>query len=422
MKRVRRLSEIEVRRAGPGWHNDGGGLYLRVDKTGGAYWFFRWGSRGRRYFSLGPRHTLRLKSARTKAAECQAAVRVHRDPQAEHKAKRKAAKLAAAGEVTLTEVIDRYFAAHQPEWGAKMARDFRNRLRTHIEPTLGKCAVSEIDTDHVVRVLTPLWTKETVKLAQLAQRSMAKVLDYAKTSKLRTGENPAQWKGHLDQLLASPEKLAPLQHYPAMPYAEVPAFLEELRKVPGNVARCLEFLVLTAARRDEARDAVWEEMDGYGTWTVPPERMKMDRAHRVPLSDYAQMVLQQVPAPVGLLAKGRIFRGEEGGRFGNSAMNDLLEDMRPGMGYTVHGFRSAFRDWSAEKTSFSDTVCELALAHKVGKGVVQAYLRTDMLDERRKLMEARGALLRRRNCRAGRRHTDPWASAWMKPSEVNVRG
>jgi integrase len=422
MKRVRRLSEIEVRRAGPGWHNDGGGLYLRVDKTGGAYWFFRWGSQGRRYFSLGPRHILTLRSARTKAAECQTVVRDHRDPRAEHKAKRTAAKLAAANEVTFTQVIDRYFVVHQSKWGAATARDWRNRLRTHIEPALGEYAVSAIDTKLVVQALTPLWTKEMVKVGQQAQRAMAKLLDFAKTSDLRTGDNPAQWKGHLDQLLASPEKLAPVQHYPAMPYAEVPAFLAELRQVPGVVARCFEFCVLTATRRDEARNALWPEIEGYTwTWIIPAARMKMERAHRVPLSEHAQAVLQQIPAPKDSLAKGRIFQGRSGGGFGNSAMNDLLDDMRPGSGYTVHGFRSSFRDWAAEQTSFSHNACELALAHEVGSDTEQAYLRTDMLDERRKLMEAWG-----RFC-AGETAVPAGAvpiraSAWMKSGEVNVKG
>jgi integrase len=355
---------------------------------------FRWGAGGKNYHSIGPVHNFSLQQAREKVRELRKLVSEGGDPRVIRKAARTAAKLAQTGETTFTEVIDRYVAVHQLEWGKRTTREFRNRLRTYAEPVLGECAISALNTALVLQVLQPLWVCETVKNGQRLQQSIERIWSYAKISHLCSGDNPAQWKGHLRELLASPEKLAPVKHRAAMPYAEIPAFLEKLRKVPGNVARCLEFLILTATRRDEARDAMWEDMDGCGIWIIPAARMKMERAHRVPLSDEAQMVLQQVPAPAGLLAKGRIFPGEGGGRFGNSAMNKLLEDMCPGKGYTTHGFRSAFRDWAAEKTSFPDKACELALAHKVGNAVEAAYLRTDMLDERRKLMEVWGRFCR----------------------------
>jgi integrase len=391
MKRVRRLSELEVRRADPGWHNDGGGLYLRVDKTGGAYWFFRWGAQGRCYFSLGPRHTLTLRSARDKAQEYQAVVRDHRDPRAERKAKRKAAKVAAANDVTLTQVIDRYFAAHKDEWGATHARDWRSRLKRYIEPVLGDYPAAEIDTNLVVQALTPIWTPDTIELGKRIQRSLERILDYAKTSGLRAGDNPARWKAHLADLLASPTKVSSVEHYAAMPYADIPAFLQELQQRSGVDARCLEFLILTGVRRDEARGAFWSEIRG-NTWLIPAARMKMERDHRVPLSKQAEAVLDQMgPESNGLIFPGR---RDGSGRLGNSVLNDLLKEMRPGSGYTVHGFRSAFRDWMADQTDFSRQVCEKALAHKVGSDIEEAYLRSDLLEKRRQLMEAWGRYCR----------------------------
>jgi integrase len=388
MKQVRRLTALDVRRASSGWHNDGAGLYLRVDKTGGAYWFFRWGANGRHYLSLGPRHSLDLQAARAKAQECQQVVRDGRDPRAERAAKRTAAKLAAASEASLREVIDRYFDAHKDEWEPSTARDWRNRLRRYIEPALGDYPVSEINTNLVVRALTPIWTPATVKLGKLAQQSLERVLGYAKTSGLRVGDNPAQWRGHLDDLLASPTKISSVEHQAAMPYADIPRFFQELRQRSGVDARCLEFLILTATRRKEARGALWSEIRG-NTWLIPAVRMKMERDHRVPLSKPAQAVLEQMPVSDGL-----IFSREPGCQLGNSVLQDLLRELCPGSGYTTHGFRSAFRDWAAEQTNYPREVCEKALAHEVGNAVEQAYQRSDLLELRRQLMEAWGRFCR----------------------------
>jgi integrase len=382
MKRVHRLSALDVRRAGPGWHNDGGGLYLRVDKTGGAYWFFRWGAGGENYLSLGPRHALELRSARTKAQECQQLVRDGRDPRAERAAARTAAKVAAASQVTFTEVVDRYYAAHQQAWKPEVARDWRSRLRNYIEPILGDYPVAEINTNLVVKVLTPIWTPAKIKVAKPAQQAMERVFAYAKSSDLGVRENPAQWRGHLDALLASSTKLAAVTSHAALPYAEIPAFFDELRQRPGIEARCLEFLILMAARRDEARSAFWSEIKG-NTWLIPAARMKAKREHRVPLSKAAEAVLDQIPVSDGLIFS------RAGRLFGHNAMQHLLTELRPG--YTTHGTaRSAFRDWAAEQTNFSREVCERALAHKVGDATEEAYFRSDLLEQRRQLMEVWG--------------------------------
>jgi integrase len=384
MKRVPNLSALDVRRAGPGWHNAGAGLYLRVDKTGGAYWFFRWGAGGSKYFALGPRHAHDLRTARAKAQECHQLVLGGKDPRAERVANRAAAKLAVAKQVSLTEVIDRYAAVHRDEWGAATARDWRNRLRKYVEPTLGEYSVSEIDTNLVVKVLSPIWAPITSKLGKRIQESLERVFAYAKTSGLPVGDNPAQWRGHLDNLLASPGKVASVEHRAAMPYADVPAFFQKLRQRQGVDARCLEFLILTATRRGEARGALWSEIKG-NTWLIPAARMKMERDHRVPLSKQAEAVLEQMPAGDGL-----IFSRAPGRQMGNSVLNALLKELCLGAGYTVHGFRCTFRDFAAEQTNFPREICEKALAHKTGNAVEEAYQRSDLLERRRQLMETWG--------------------------------
>jgi integrase len=375
-RQIGKLTALQIRRAKPGWHNDGGGLYLRADKGGGRYWFFRWAKGGSKYLALGPEHTITLTRAREKARACRELLVDGRDPKKE----RAAATLEAQRQASFSEVASRYFEAHKPAWSQKHAEDWHSTVQRYAEPVLGALPVTGIDTGLVLKVLEPLWTVKTQTASRLRGRIEA-VLDFAKSRGLRDGDNPARWRGHLDNLLPGVRKLALPKHHAALPYADVPAFVAELRKFPGTPARCLEFLILTAARTAEARCAVWEEISSGGdVWTIPAARMKTRKSHRIPLSRAARKVLDKMRKE----RRGpHVFAGIH-----SASLINLLWKLRANT--TVHGFRSSFRDWVAEETNFSGEVAEMALAHAVASAVEAAYRRGDMLEARRKLMEAWG--------------------------------
>ncbi len=210
------------------------------------------------------------------------------------------------------------------------------------------------------------------------------ILSWAKARGLRAGENPAAWRGHLDQLLPGLSKKSRVQHHAALPFAKIADFIATLREMPGTVARALEFTILTAARTNETISARPEEFDLAGaTWTIPGVRMKAAKEHRVPLSPRAlEIVREQL-----MQREAFVFNGERAGKsISNMAMLELLR--RLAIPATVHGFRSTFRDWAAERTGFSHEVCEMALAHTIGNAAEAAYRRGDLFDKRRKLMEA----------------------------------
>jgi integrase len=377
-RQIGKLTPLQVRRSKQGWNHDGGGLYLRVDKDGGAYWFFRWAKGGSKYLALGPLHTISLQRAREKARECRELLIDGRDPKKE----RAVARAEALRAVSFSEAASRYFEAHKPAWGRKHAQEWRFTVATYAEPVLGALPVTGIDTGLVLKVLEPLWSVKTHTAARLRARLEA-VFDYAKACGLREGENPARWRGHLDHLLPSAGKVRPPKHHVALPYAEVPAFMTALRETPGTPARCLEFVVLTAVRSSEARRAVWQEIDD-DVWTIPAGRMKARKAHRVPLSPAARSLLDRMQKE----RRGDfVFPGRGAGSIGHATLIELLQKLRPG-GVTVHGFRSTFRDWAAERTSFASEIAEAALAHAVGNAVQAAYQRGDLLERRAGLMAA----------------------------------
>jgi integrase len=378
---LKKLAPREVGRKGPGWHHDGGGLYLRVDPDGNRFFYFRWGAGGAKYLSLGPTHTISLQTAREKARACRELLIDGRDPKAERATLRLAARIEAAKRVSFTDCAARYFESHKAAWGSeKHCRDWRGSIRTHVEPVFGALPVGAIDVGLVLRVLEPIWTTKTATAARVRERIEA-VLDFAKVRGLRDGENPARWKGHLDHLLPSPKKVRRTEHHAALPYNDVPAFMARLRAVPGTAARALEFIVLTAVRAGEGCGARWPEIDG-DVWAIPRERMKGGKEHRVPLPAPALDVLARMPRTGEF-----VFPGERPGRpvHGNAALT-VAKELDHGI--TVHGFRSAFRDWAAEQTNFSREAAELALAHAIPNPTEAAYRRGDMLDIRRDLMAA----------------------------------
>ena len=385
---IGRLTELTVLRAKRGWHNDGGGLYLRVEDKHRRWWVYRYGAGGKHYHGLGPAHTIGLAEAREQARRCRQLLLEGADPIAAGKARRAAIGLAAANAKTLADCVEAYHAAHCAGWtNQKHAREWKASLATHVLPEIGTLPVAEIDTAAVMRVLEPAWTQDPGdgRAAALPHRE---VLDWARVRGYREGENPARWRGHLDHLLPARKKLARVKHHAALPYRELPAFMRRLRERDEVEARALEFVILTAARAGEAVAADWSEIDWAdgGTWIVPPERMKARREHRVPLSKAARAVLERTPRE---RRQRHIFPNatQSGKPVTVIGLWRLTQELTGGPA-TTHGFRATFRDWAAEQTAFAREVAELALAHRVGDDTEQAYLRGDLLEKRRQLMEA----------------------------------
>ena len=256
-------------------------------------------------------------------------------------------------------------------------------------PFMGALPVQQIDAGLVVRVLEPIWTTKAETAGRIRQRIEA-VLDSATARGYRSGENPARWRGHLQNLLPALTKVRRVQHHPALPYTEIGAFMAELRKETGLAARALELLILTATRTTEAIAARWFEIDlEQKIWTIPAERIKAGREHRIPLSSAAVALLHQ-------LAKTKVnefvFPGRPGKPLSDGALLKLLKRMM-GSNLTTHGFRSTFRDWAAEQTNFPRDVAEMALSHAIGDKVEAAYRRGDLLEKRRRMMEAWAAFV-----------------------------
>ena len=280
-----------------------------------------------------------------------------------------------------------YQEQHRAGWRSeRYAADWINSLVMHAFLILGDMPVADIDTAAVLRVLQPIWQSKTQTAGRVRQR-IETVLDWAATSGYRSGENPARWSGHLENLLPRVGKVAPVKHFAAAPYGELPTLMTTLRGTEGPVARALEFLILTCTRTDETREAPWSEIDLKARlWVIAGERMKGGREHRVPLSSAAMALLEGQPAG----APGDLLFTRPGSveALSERAMLDLLTKLTPGRKLTVHGLRSSFSDWAAEETNFPDVLVELALAHRVGTAVELAYRRGDRFKKRRAIAEA----------------------------------
>lgn len=385
-RHINRLSAKAVKTlATPGYHPDGAGLYLQVSSSGAKSWVFRFTLNGRsREMGLGSLLGVSLEKARAAARGCRELLAQKVDPLDARDEQRRGARLAAARALTFDLCAQKYIEAHGAAWtNAKHAQQWRNSLATYASPVIGADPVPLIDTASVLRVVEPLWLTKN-ETANRVRNRIELVLDWAKAMGYREGENPARYRGHLDKLLAKRSKVRHIKNHPAMPYRDVPAFMAKLRARTGVTAKTLEFIVLTAARMAEATAATWDEFDLVAhVWTVPASRMKARRAHRVPLSSPAMAVINDMKA----LQRGVfVFPGlKEGRHIGNSGCDDLLDAMKI-EGITVHGFRSSFRDWAAEQTSFAREVVEKALAHTVGSKVEEAYQRSDLLERRAALM------------------------------------
>jgi integrase len=371
----------------PGLHADGGGLYLHVSKSGSKSWIYRWRRNGRLHdMGLGPLNTIGLAEARDRALACRKQVYNGADPIVDRRAKRLAARLESAKAMTFRQCADAYIAAHKAGWrSAKHARQWVTTLETYVDPVIGDLPVQTVDLALLMRIIEPIWTTNPVTASRIRGR-IESVLDWARTRGYRDGENPARWRGHLENLLPAQAKVKRVEHHAALPYREMAAFIAELRKHGAAAAEALRFAILTAARTGEVLGARWSEIDlDARLWVVPAERMKGGREHRIPLSEPAIDVVR-------LLAAQResefVFPGQKPSKpLSNAALRKLLARMGRS-DITVHGFRSAFADWCTEQTAFSIEAREMALAHAVGNKTEAAYRRGDLFEKRRQLAEA----------------------------------
>jgi integrase len=367
----------------PGRYGDGGGLVLQVSKWGTKAWLFRYERHGReRQMGLGPLHTISLAEARELATEKRKLLLRGLDPIEERNTERTARRLEAAKAMTFDQCATAYIADNKVAWrNPKHRQQWENTLNTYVSPVMGALPVQAIDTALVTKVLQPIWSAKPETASRIRGR-IETVLNWARARGFRDGDNPARWKGHLDSLLPARSKVQAVRHHPALPYAELPAFMAELRAREGISALALEWTILTCVRTGETVGARWSELD-QDSWTVPAARMKGERDHRVPLCDRARQILELVPQEAG---SDFIFPGARAkAPISNMAMLELLRGMRPGL--TVHGFRSTFRDWAAEKTIYQNHVVEMALAHAVGDKVEAAYRRGDLFEKRCRLMK-----------------------------------
>lgn len=385
MRAINKLSATEVaRKTKPGRYGDGGGLWLQVSSYGSKAWVFRYMLDGKaRHMGLGSVDTFSLKEARERARLARQLVADGVDPIETKRAKRSSSSAASAKRITFKEAAERFIKAKGGEWRSPVHRQqWENTLATYAEPIIGNLSVAEIETAHIVNVLEPIWREKTETANRLRGRIEA-VLNWATTHKYRSGENPARWRGHLQNLFPAKAKIAKAVSHPAMPYAALGGFMERLRDRDGVSARALEFTILSAARTGEVREAEWGEFDlDAKVWTIPAERMKARKEHRVPLSARAVELLKALPREGDYVFPGARPKKP----LSDMAMLELLRGME-GNGLTVHGFRSTFREWAGEMTAHPREVIEHALAHQLADKAEAAYQRGSLFPKRVRLMD-----------------------------------
>ncbi len=390
--KVKGLTARAVETAKPGKYCDGRGLWLVVSETRARKWVYRFSLAGKPHeMGLGAYPDTSLADAREKATDARRAVKDGRNPIEA----RQAEKVVSAARKTFGEVALAYVAAHESSWRNEKHRwQWRHSLETYCKAIWG-LPIDEVTTEHVLAVLQPIWLTVPETASRLRGR-LESILDAGKAQELRSGENPARWRAHLDHLLARRQKLT-RGHQKALPYSEAPSFVAELRKRQGMAARALEFVILTAARSGEARLATWAEIDlGAAVWTVPAARMKASREHRVPLVDRAIEILREVE-PLASGPDSLVFPGTRGKALSDMTLAAVLRRMK--VEAVPHGFRSSFRDWAGDETSFPREVAEAALAHIAGDETERAYRRSDALEKRRELMAAWTDFLDRREAK-----------------------
>ena len=395
------------RKTEPGLYNAGPGLFLRVSSKRARSWVFRYMLDGRsREMGLGSYPEISLADARKAVEKAHQLKAKGMDPIDARKSERERESLEAAKAVTFRYCADAYIEAHKKGWkNAKHAAQWTSTLDTYAFSIVGDLPVQKVDTTLVCKILenNGLWSTKTETASRVRQR-IETILSWATTRGYRQGENPARWRGHLEHLFPSRKKVREVRHHPALPYAELD-FMAKLKAERGTAAQALQFAILTAARTDETIKAQWPEIDfDKALWTVPGDRMKSKREHRVPLPKPTLAILRARHDATG--GEGYIFQADLAKKpLSNMAMLALLERMERD-DITVHGFRSTFRDWVEEATTHAGSVAEAALAHVIGDETEAAYRRGDLFEKRRKLMNA-------------------WATFCMTPAEhgkvINIK-
>jgi len=384
---AKELSPLEVGRLKePGHHAVGGvaGLYLYVLDTGARSWVLRtMVGEKRRHMGLGGYPDVPLAQAREKARAAKAEVSQGSDPIVQRVALASQLRAQQATQKTFEEAAKAYMEAHEKAWkNPKHRAQWGSTLKTYAYPHIGSLLVKDIDHEHVMKVLEPIWATKTETATRLRGR-IESVLDWATTRKYRSGENPARWKGHLDNLLPAPSDIQKVESHRAVDYDGVAQFMAALRTREGLAARALEFAILCASRSGEVRGALWSEIDQEKSiWIIPAERMKAGKEHRVPLSTPALKLLQALPRTEN---SDLVFPGSNDKPLSDMALTAVMRRME--VDAVPHGFRSTFRDWVGDCTNYPRDVAEFALAHKLSDKVEAAYRRGDALERRREMME-----------------------------------
>jgi integrase len=390
-KKIQQLTAMTVTRLHkPGLYPDGAGLYLRVNRTGSKSWALRFTLNGKpREMGLGGLTSVGLADARKKAADARLLLSDGHDPvtrrQADRKKRADDEKIAVGRSMTFDKCAEAYIASYEPSWkNEKHRQQWRNTLATYVSPEFGAIPVQDVDIDLVMKVIEPIWSVKT-ETARRVRGRIEVILDWARVRGYRSGENPARWRGQIDHLLPARSKVRTVKHHAALPYTEIGAFMQDLRKLEGASAAAFEFLILTGGRTGEVIGARWFEINLKDQiWIVPAARMKSRREHRVPLSSAAIALLKRMKPSNG----DYVFPGRApDAPLSNMSLLMTLGRMNRG-DITAHGFRSTFRDWAAECTNFPSEVVEMALAHVIEDKTEAAYRRGDLFDKRRQLMDA----------------------------------
>jgi len=386
-KKVQELTALDIKRISkPGRHAVGNvpGLLLVVKDSGARSWIFRTMVGGkRRNIGLGGYPKISLAKAREKARTVSEKILNGIDPIEERKALREALRASQNGRLTFSDAAYRTHEKKRVEFkNPKHSKQWISSVEKYAFPLIGNMAVEDVALEHIVAILQPIWGQKTETATRLRQR-LEQILNWAKISGYRKGDNPAAWKGHLDAILPAPTKIKKVIHMAALPWGEIGSFMVELRRRKGTAARALEFLIMTACRSGECRFATWGEIDiDSRVWVIPAERMKAGREHRVPLTQDAVTLLENLPRFQGC---EYCFASPRGGALSDMAMVAVCK--RIGVDAVPHGFRSTFRDWASENTNFPREVAEQALAHTISSAVEAAYRRGDLFNKRSKLME-----------------------------------
>lgn len=386
-RKVDRLSARFVEKhAKPGYYLDGAGLYLQISSSGSKSWIFLYTRFGKqREMGMGSLSALSLAEAREDAGKWRKVLAQGKDPIEVRDADKAQERARSANSVSFDDCAEKYITAHRSGWrNEKHVEQWRRTLKDYASPVIGSLPVSAVETAHVLRILEPIWTTKSETASRVRGR-IEHVLDWAKVRGYRAGENPARWRGHLDKLLPKKSAVKRVEHLPALPYAKLGDFMRDLRKQPGVAARALELAILCASRSGEVRFAKPAEFDlEERVWTVPAERMKAKKQHRAPLSDRAVAIVKE--AMKANPGSEYVFPGaKEGVALSDMSLLAVLRRMNRDS-ITVHGFRSTFKDWASETTSYANELSEMALAHAIGSDVEAAYRRGDLFDKRRRMM------------------------------------